>query len=129
MTNLLLSAVAYLFYAAHIALSSVALTIILRNAPVIRRWTFEMKKPWACNVCMPLYTCAAVTALVAHTHNDWRVLLAYLPAYALTNAALDAQQRAARPDSPLVLPPEMLLGISEEKTDLPVTPPEVGPGH
>ena len=119
MTDLLLAAVSYLFLAVHIAWSSFALTVILRNGPVIRRWVFEQKKPWACNVCMPLYSCATVTAMIAYIHHDWRVLLAYLPAYAMTNLALDGAQRAARPDEgPIPLPAEML----EYAAALPETP-------
>ena len=45
-----------------VALSSVALAIILRNAPIIRDLVQEMKKPWACNVCLPLYLAALCTA-------------------------------------------------------------------
>lgn len=79
-----------------VALSSVGLTVILRNAPIIRRWVFEMKKPWACNICMPLYTCAAVVGVLFYLHRDLSVFLSYLPAYALAFMTLEA---IARPPS------------------------------
>lgn len=120
MTDLLLAAVSYLFQAMHIAWSSLALTIILRNAPVTGRWTLEMKKPWACNVCMPLYTCAAMTALILYTHHDLRVLFAYLPAYAMTNISLDALHRAVPKPVPLHIPPD-LFEHDDAEDGLPVT--------
>jgi hypothetical protein len=82
-----------------VALSSVALAVILRNAPIIRTWVFEMKKPWACNVCLPLYTCAAVVGALFYQNRDLHVLWSYLPSYALVFLTLEAM---ARP--PLILP-------------------------
>lgn len=79
-----------------VALSSVGLTVILRNAPVIRGWVREMKKPWACNICMPLYTCALGVGGLFYLHHDENVFLSYLPAYALSFMTLEA---IARPPS------------------------------
>lgn len=103
-----------------VALSAVALTVILRNAPVIRTWVFELRKPWACNVCMPLYTCAAVAGGLAYLQRDPRVLLAYLPAYALTNVALDRLAKA--PNTPFI-PPEFLEEDEAETKRPPPHPP------
>lgn len=88
-----------LFTSVFVALSAVALAIILRNAPLIRVWVREMKKPWACNVCLPLYLCAVVVGCLWLLTHDPHVFLAYLPAYALTFMTLE---KLARP--PLVLP-------------------------
>ncbi len=96
-----------------VALSAVGLTVIVRNAPVVRGWVAKSRKPWACNVCMPLYTCAAVVGGLVLLQHDLRLLLAYLPAYALANITLDHM-------GPLFIPPEM-LEISEEKSEPPVT--------
>jgi hypothetical protein len=85
-----------------VALCAVALTVILRNAPVIRGWVMEMKKPWACNVCLPLYLCAAVVAALYVKHHSLDVLWAYLPGYALAYITLEAMARppSAAPDFP-----------------------------
>ena len=93
----------------YVALSAVALTTILRYAPIIRVWVREMKKPWACNICMPLYTCAAVVGGLFYLHHDESVFLSYLPAYALTYMTLEA---VARP--PSTAPTFMELKDSEE---------------
>jgi hypothetical protein len=103
-----------------VSLSAVALTVILRNAPIIRTWVFEVRKPWACNVCMPLYTCAAVVGLLAYLHRDLHVLLAYLPAYALTNVALD---RMAQPPGPPHIPAEM-FDAEDEVSETHSVPPD-----
>ncbi len=94
-------AVNLLLWTAHIALASVGLTVILRNAPVIRTWVFEVKKPWACNVCMPLYVCALLVGALIFFSGDWHFGLSYLPAYALTNVSLD---HMAKPPGPPVIP-------------------------
>ena len=73
-----------------VALSSVALAIILRNAPIIRDLVQEMKKPWACNVCLPLYLAALCTAgLYFYSPWDWTIVYAYLPGYALSYLILE----------------------------------------
>lgn len=79
-----------------VALCAVALTVILRNAPVIRTWVWEMKKPWACNVCLPLYLCAAVVGGLFLKQRNLDVLLAYLPGYALSYLTLEAMARPPR---------------------------------
>lgn len=75
--------------------ASTALTNILRALPLIRDWVFEMKKPWACNVCMPIYTCAvlAVAAVLQEPQLLSTICAAYLPAYLLSNISLDALAR------------------------------------
>lgn len=83
-----------LYTSIFVALSAIALTVILRNAPIIRGWVFEMKKPWACNICMPLYTCAVVVGGLFYQHRDENVFWAYLPAYTLTFIALEAMSKA-----------------------------------
>lgn len=101
-----------LLWSAVLTLSSVGLTIIVRNAPWVRDQVQEMRKPWACNVCMPLYTGAVLCGAAWYaTRCDWRMLSAtYLPAYALTNIVLD---RLARPPGPPLIPAEF-LGSDEE---------------
>lgn len=93
-----------LFQSLYVALSVVALAIILRNAPVIRGWVQEAKKPWACNVCLPLYLCAVVVGGLYVLSKDAAVLLSYLPSYALSYIVLE---KLARPvgEAPFV-PPE-----------------------
>jgi hypothetical protein len=103
-----------------VALSATALAIILRNAPWVRDQVQEMKKPWACNVCLPLYLCAVcVGGLYALTRNA-HVLLSYLPSYALTYVILE---KLARPVGPPLIPAEMFLPAeeAEEESDTPVT--------
>lgn len=93
-----------LFQSLYVALSAVALAIIVRNAPVVRGWVQEAKKPWACNVCLPLYLCAIVVGGLFLRDHDFSVLLAYLPSYALSYIVLE---KLARPtgEAPFV-PPE-----------------------
>jgi hypothetical protein len=98
-----LNAVETLFQSVLIALSSVGLAIILRNAPVIRGWVQEMKKPWACNVCLPLYLCFVMVGVFYGVTRDVTVLLAYLPAYALSFVILE---KLARPPGPPHISPE-----------------------
>lgn len=70
------------------ALGAVGLTIIARNAPGIRGLVLDARKPWACNVCMPLYTVAAMLALPAARTGDWSFGLVYPAAYAVTYSIL-----------------------------------------
>lgn len=107
-----------LLTAVFVALSAVALTVIVRNAPVVRTWVFEMKKPWACNVCMPLYACAAVVGALGGLQRDPRVLLTYLPAYLLSNVMLD---HMARPPGPPHIPKSMFEDLGEEVVEQPET--------
>lgn len=94
-----------LFWSAHAALSSVALTIIVRNAPWVRGWVQQAKKPWACNVCMPLYTTAAAVGGTAYLQGSWFVALAYLPAYVLSHVALE---KMSEPPSEPFVPTDFL---------------------
>lgn len=100
-----MNAVETLFQSVLIALSSVGLAIILRNAPIIRGWVQEMKKPWACNVCLPLYVCAVMVGVFYAVTRDVGVLLAYLPAYALSYVILE---KLARPPGVLHIPNDLL---------------------
>jgi hypothetical protein len=89
------------------ALGAVGLTTIVRNAPVVRGWVQEAKKPWACNVCMPIYTVAVLLAWPAFGVESWSGWHAAVPlaAYALSNLLLD---RMSRPPGPPHIPKEFL---------------------
>jgi len=97
------------------ALASVALTVIVRNAPVIRGLVARAKKPWACNVCMPLYTNAVVAAGVVLVMGDWRLAAASLPGYILANIGLDKMSRPPAGGPPPLLP---LDSGDEDEDDL-----------
>lgn len=84
-------------------LGSVGLTVILRNAPVINRWVAEAKKPWACNVCMPLYTSAALLAVPVTQSGDMRYAMAFPASYALSYLIL---QHSSKPPGPPKIPDE-----------------------
>jgi hypothetical protein len=86
-------------------LGAVGLTTIVRNAPVVRDWVQEAKKPWACNDCMPLYTVAAILAIPIYQTGNWDYALAYLPGYAVANITL---KQMSKPPGPPRIPPEML---------------------
>ena len=85
------------------AFGAVGLTIIIRNAPIVRGWVMDAKKPWACNVCMPVYTVAAMLAVP--TAVDWHNVLAYPAAYALAYIVL---QKLAQPPGVLEIPADLL---------------------
>ncbi len=88
-------------------LGAVGLTTILRNAPVIRGWVQEAKKPWACNICMPLYTTAALLAVPIWRTGDWDYALAYPAAYAVGYLVLDQMSRPPGPPN-IEIPPDLL---------------------
>lgn len=94
-----------LFQSLYVALSAVALAVILRNAPVISTWVSQMRKPWACNVCLPLYLCGLCVLGLVFIKGVW-ALLAYLPAYAISYLTLE---KMSRPPAKLFVPPEMDL--------------------
>jgi hypothetical protein len=94
-----------------VALSAIGLVVILRNAPVIRGWVQEAKKPWACNVCLPLYVCAALVGGLYWLLRDLHVLLTYLPSYALSYLVLE--KLSARPDGPPNIPSEFEQQLDE----------------
>jgi hypothetical protein len=85
------------------ALGSVGLTIIIRNAPVVRGWVAEAKKPWACNVCMPFYTSAAMIAIPVTQSGDWRYATAFPATYALAYLLLE---NMSKPPGPPQIPKE-----------------------
>lgn len=99
------------FWILAVALSSVGLTVIVRNAPLIRGLVMQAKKPWACNVCMPLYTCAVFTALsVFVTRTALQHVFTFFAAYALAYLILE---RASRPPGPPPTLPQ-LMGDDDE---------------
>jgi hypothetical protein len=67
--------------------ASASMTVLLRYAPVISRWTLEGKKPWVCDVCMTLWTTLLISGVV-FWHGEPRALLACLPSYAIGKAVL-----------------------------------------
>lgn len=87
------------------AAGAVGLTVLVRNVPFVQDWVMEAKKPWACNVCMPIYTTAAMLAIPIWQTGDWRYAAAYLPAYGLAYTGL---QRMAQPPGPPVIPADLL---------------------
>lgn len=87
-------------------IGAVGLTTIVRNAPVVRGWVQEAKKPWACNDCMPLYTVAAMLAIPIYQTGNWGYAAAYLPGYAVANVALKRLHRP--PPGPPNIPKEFL---------------------
>lgn len=118
-----LNAVETLFRSLLIALSSVGLAIILRNAPIIRGWVQEMRKPWACNVCLPLYVCGVTVAVLYGVTGDVTTLFTYLPAYALTFVILE---KLARPVGPPHIP-KMFEALEEDLEEF-VVPMEIPEG-
>lgn len=74
-------------------LGAVGLTTILRNTPGIRGLVQQAKKPWACNVCMPLYTTAAMLAVPVLATGRWDYLLAYPAGYAVGWLVLEKMSR------------------------------------
>ena len=100
-----------LLWSLFIALGATGLTIILRNAPIIRGWVFELRKPWACNVCMPLYTSAALLSAPILWSRDWRLALAFPAAYLLSHLILEKMARppaSGPPPIPNMLGPDDL---------------------
>lgn len=92
---------------------AVGLTVILRNAPVIRGWVQAAKKPWACNVCMPLYMTAGM-AIPLLMLQDWRYLWAYPGGYALAYIVLEKMSRP--PPGPPKIPADFFTDDEEEGT-------------
>lgn len=84
-------------------LGAVGLTVILRNAPGIDKLVQEAKKPWACNVCMPLYTAAAVLAVPVIQSGNWSYAVAFPAGYALGYLVL---QNMSKPPGPPQIPEE-----------------------
>jgi hypothetical protein len=105
------SALDFLLWSLLYALAATGLTLILRNAPVIRGWVQEMKKPWACNLCMPLYTSAAIIAPAAYYSRDGRYGLVYLATYLLSHLMLE---KMARPPGPPPIPTSLLLDMDDD---------------
>lgn len=85
-------------------LGAVGLTVIIRNTPGITSLVQQAKKPWACNVCMPLYTSAAMVALPWWWTGDWHYAAAYPGAYALAYTMLERMSRPPGPPPQFELP-------------------------
>ncbi len=100
----LIYAIAVLVWACVVTLAATALTIIVRNAPWVRDRVNEAKKPWACNVCMPIYTCAAAAGGLCVLLGRWEFGLTYLPAYALTKVVLDKLAEPPGEPPPMLVP-------------------------
>ena len=86
------------------ALSAVALTVIVRNAPGIRGLVAQAKKPWACNECMPLYTNTVFASLVYLKTGDVWLLGAFFPGYIVANQILHKMSRPPAGGPPPLLP-------------------------
>ena len=99
-----------LLWAVLAGVGAVGLTTIIRNAPFVRGWVQAAKRPWACNVCMPLYTVAAMVWMPVWWHQDLRYAAVYPAAYALANVILD---RLSRPHGPPPLPEKMFPDTEE----------------
>ena len=97
------------------ALGATGLTVILRNAPVIRGWVQAMKRPWACNVCMPLYTSAALIAPAAYYTRDGRYALVYLATYLLSHLTLEKMSRPPAGSPPMLA--DLLIDIDDEEEE------------
>lgn len=92
-----------IFWAVLLAFSAVGLTVITRNTPFIRNLYLEAKKPWACNVCMSLWSSLFVVPLPVVVMHDGRYAALFLPVYTATLLILDAM---ARPPGPPSIPAE-----------------------
>ena len=103
MTNVLLLAV--LFGAA-----SASLTVILRAAPFINRWTLAGIKPWVCDICMTLWTTLLIAG-ACYTLGEPRAALAWLPSYA---TGLFVLHHITGPSGP---PPELPLDMGGDDDD------------
>ena len=87
-------------------LGAVGLTVIIRHAPIIRGWVQAAKKPWACNVCMPLYMTALMVVGPLIQSHDWCYLWAYPGGYAFAYIVLEKMSRP--PPGPPKIPKEFL---------------------
>jgi hypothetical protein len=92
-----------IFWSVLLALSAVGLTVLVRNIPIIAGLVMEAKKPWACNVCMSLYSSAFAVSMLGLWLGNWHYGVVYLPVYALTLIVLE---RMARPPGPPNIPAE-----------------------
>jgi hypothetical protein len=87
------------------------LTVLVRNAPGIRGLVAEAKKPWACNVCMPLYAVAAMLAVPIYQTGDWSYVMAYPAGYEVAYWTL---QQMSRPPGPPQIPDSFFTDGEEE---------------
>lgn len=113
-----------------IGLSSAALTVILRAAPIINKWALAGKKPWVCDVCMTLWMTGLFTG-VLHYQGSKAALAAFAPGYALGKwillrlsdpmgppPALPLDDMDSRPTQALIIPP----GARRDETPLIASP-------
>jgi hypothetical protein len=99
-----------IFWSFLAALGAVGLTVLVRNAPGINGLVMEAKRPWACNICMSLYSSALVVSMLGLWLGNWNYGVVFLPVYALTLIVLD---RMSKPPGPPEIPAEFLKGGSD----------------
>lgn len=104
------NAIDALLWTVFMSLASVAFVIIVRNAPFVRGWVAAAKRPWSCNICMPLYVCAALTGVVFYVSRDLSAVIYYLPTYTLTHFILEYMSKA--PSEPFI--PTDLLDLDDD---------------
>ncbi len=92
------------------AFGAVGLTTLLRHTPGLSKFVAANKKPLACNVCMPLYTVAAMVAIPVYRTGDWGYAVAFLPAYAGAYALLEQLSLMAPP----AIPADLLEEIDDD---------------
>lgn len=61
--------------------TAAGLSVIIRSLPFIKRWVQEGRKPWACDVCMPVWTVVPLVLLLFIWRQDIQLLLVVGPAY------------------------------------------------
>jgi len=86
-----------------VGLGSTAAGIVLavRALPAVRRAMVQLKKPWACDLCMSFWTVGALSLGLAVWKVDAQLLLSAGPAYPLALQLLRMLQEPANPPSPL----------------------------
>ena len=83
--------------------TSAGLTTAIRALPLVQRWMFERRKPWACDVCMSVWTVAGLSLGVASGLHDTALVLSAGPAYpwALWVLRVIGEPRGGPPMPPL----------------------------
>jgi hypothetical protein len=72
-----------LLWALLVGATAAGMIVALRVMPGIRGLVKEGKKPWACDICMPVWTVGPLTALLAWWQNDVLLICVAGPAYPL----------------------------------------------
>jgi hypothetical protein len=60
--------------------TSAGMTVAIRALPLVKKWIEQMKKPWACDVCMSFWT-VGLLALGLGFWRGWENVLVCGPAY------------------------------------------------